>query len=293
VNLFINIFLATRPKTLVAIVAPILVAAAIVKHTSGQFHLLWLGIAFLSALLIQVATNFYNDAVDGELKRDTKKRLGPKRFSAEDPNFLKLLKTLALLCLALSFILGLVLTYKGGLIVLAIGVPALFLAYIYTGTRFSLSSNGVADVFVIFYFGVIPVWLLLYITTGVSSALAALMGLQCGLLSNALLVVNNLRDEEEDRESNKKTIVVRFGRSFGLIVLAFCLFLPYLINLIWFTNDFFRAGLWTFTCAPLAFLIFVFVKKNKPSNKYNLYLALTAVHLLVFSLIFALGVASS
>ena len=292
-SLFIKVFLAMRPKTLIAILAPIFVAAAIVKYSSGQFHLFWLLVAFFSAFFIQVATNFYNDAIDGEHNRDTLNRLGPKRFSSDDPSFLKLLKKMAFLCLFLAFILGLLLTYKGGVLVLIAGVPALFLAYLYTGTKFSLSTNGVADVFVVFYFGVIPVWLIQYIIVGEHSLDAAVMGFQCGLLSNALLVINNLRDEEEDRNSGKKTIVVRFGRNFGLIILGLCLLSPYVINFFWFTNVFFRAGLWSFLNLPLAFFLFFVIFRNSPSSKYNLYLTLSALHLLLFSLIFSIGVISS
>ena len=292
-NFFSKIFLATRPKTLIAILAPITIAASMVKYASGKFHLEWIGVAFFAALLIQIATNFYNDAIDGEEKRDTKKRLGPKRFSHADPNFLKLLKKLAFICLGFAFLLGLLLAYKGGLLVLAVGIPALFLAYLYTGTKFSLSSNGIADVFVIVYFGIVPVWLIHYIVIGTHSLEAVLFGFQCGLLSNVLLVINNLRDYEEDQGSGKKTIVVRFGRRFGLTLLGVCIFFPYIINLFLLFNPFFRAGLWSFLAFPLALTVYILVYKNKPSIKYNKYLALCALHLMVFSLIFSLGVLSS
>jgi len=292
-GVFKKVFLATRPKTLVAIFAPVYIAAALTKYTSGSFQFSWVAVAFMSALLIQVATNFYNDAIDGEARRDTINRLGPKRFSHEDPSFLNLLKRLAVVCLVIAFLLGLVLTYKGGLIVLVIGVPALFLAYLYTGTKFSLSTNGVADVFVILYFGVIPVWLIHYIATGEHSLASVLMGLQCGLLSNALLVINNLRDEEEDKSSDKQTIVVRFGRRFGLVILFCCLFFPYFINFYWLNSVFFRAGLWSMMFLPISALIFTRVALTFPSKRYNKYLGLTALHLLLFSLIFSLGVMSS
>ena len=288
-----KILLATRPKTLIAILAPIFVASALVKYDSGQFHFLWIAVAFFSALLIQVATNFYNDAIDGENKRDTVQRLGPKRFSNEDSNFLKTLKTLAFLCLVMAFALGLLLIYKGGFLVLLVGIPALFLSYLYTGTRFSLSVNGVADAFVVFYFGVIPVWLIHYIVTKEHSIEAAVMGFQCGLLSNALLVINNLRDEREDKISNKKTIVVRFGRGFGLFLLSFCLFAPYLTNLVWLGGEFFRAGLWSMQTLPLAMFIFFMVCSKASSIKYNKYLGLAGLHLLLFSIIFSIGVMSS
>jgi len=288
-----KLLIATRPKTLVAIVAPLLIAAAFTKYTTGRFELFWLSIVFITALLIQIATNFYNDALDGEEKRDTKNRLGPKRFSGDDIAFSKLLKKMALVCLFAAFILGLVLTSKSGFLILLVGLPALVLAYLYTGTKYSLSVNGVADIFVVFYFGIIPVSMTYYILTGEFSFDSCIMGLSCGLLSNALLVVNNLRDEEEDLTSSKKTLVVRFGRSFGLKILAFCIFVPHAINLYWLKTEFFRAGLWALASFPVALFVFHLVLRNKPSKKYNFYLAITALHLLFFSVMFSLGVASS
>ena len=289
----LKVLIASRPKTLVAIVAPLLIASAMVKSETGSFDFKWLGLIFIASLLIQVATNFYNDALDGEEKRDTKKRLGPKRFSHEDQEFLVLLKGLAFGCLSLAAAIGLLLTFKGGLIVFLLGAPALFLAYLYTGTKYSLSTNGVADPFVLLYFGVIPVSLTYYIVADEFLFETLIMGLASGFLSNTLLVINNLRDEEEDKENDKKTLIVRFGRSFGLKLLALCLFAPYFLNILWFGTIYFRASLYSLLCVPMAVLIFILVCKNKASKKYNRYLGLTALHLLLFSLAFSIGVMSS
>jgi 1,4-dihydroxy-2-naphthoate octaprenyltransferase len=249
--------------------------------------------ALLSAVCIQIATNFFNDALDGEELRDTKDRLGPKRFSSTDKNFLKLIKILAFSLLALAFLLGLILVKKGGLVVLLVGLPALFLAYLYTGTRFSLSTNGIADGFVVLYFGVVPVWTMFFIATGAMSFYAALIGLQCGLLANTLLVINNLRDQLEDERALKKTLVVRYGRAFGLGLLFVCFFTPYFINIYWLKSEFFRAGLWSFLTFPIAAFLFYLVYTKRPSKSYNKYLGLCSLNLLVFCALFTLGLISS
>jgi len=288
-----QVLLATRPKTLLAIVGPLILSGGFIKFYTGNFYLYLIATALLSAVCIQIATNFFNDALDGEQLRDTKDRLGPQRFSSTDKNFLKLIKTLAFVFLAVAFLLGLFLVKKGGLVVLLVGLPALFLAYLYTGTRFSLSTNGIADVFVVLYFGVVPVWTMFYIATGLMSSYAALIGFQCGLLANTLLVINNLRDQDEDKKSLKKTLVVRFGRAFGLGLLFFCFFTPYFVNIYWLKSEFFRAGLWSFSTLPMAIILFYLVYTKKPSKSYNVYLGLCSLNLLAFCILFSLGLISS
>lgn len=288
-----KIIYATRPKTLIASLAPIMMGAALGRYRSGDFQWVYIFAVFIAAALIQVATNFYNDAIDGFEKRDTEKRLGPARFSGSDPSFLNLLKKLALGCLFVALLLGLFVAYRGGPLVLLTGLPALFLAYLYTGTKYSLSANGWADGFVVFYFGVLPVWVLELVLVQKPGLLSLLMGLQCGLLCNVLLIINNLRDHEEDSSTGKKTLIVRFGRKFGLYFLAVFLFSPYLINFFWLYTRFFRAGLWTFTLLPMAIYIFNKVIKTKPSKVYNFILGLSSLHLFIFSLVFSLGVLSS
>ncbi len=288
-----QVLLATRPKTLLAIVGPLVLSAGLIKFYTGSFYVYLILMALLSATCIQIATNFFNDALDGEQLRDTKDRLGPERFSSTDKKFLKLIKTLAFVFLALAFLFGLILVKKGGLVVLLIGIPALFLAYLYTGTRFSLSTNGIADGFVVFYFGVVPVWTMFYIVTGAMSFYAALIGFQCGLLANTLLVVNNLRDQYEDEKTLKKTLVVRFGRTFALGLLFVCFFTPYFVNIYWLKSEFFRAGLWSFSTLPIAIMLFYLVYTTKPSKIYNVYLGLCSLNLLAFCTLFSLGLISS
>ena len=289
---FKSLFLASRPKTLVAGLCPVFLGAAFAFHYVGSINWLYLSVIVLASSFIQIATNFFNDALDTEAGRDSEARLGPDRATARGLLSSSFLKKAACSLLFFSFVLGIVLAVKAGFWILLVGVPALFLAYLYTGTDLSLSTNGAADFFVIVYFGIVPVWVTCLVLSDVSSLPAALSGLQLGLLANALLLINNLRDVDEDRSENKKTLIVRFGRSFGLLFLAFCLFAPYLIFLF---QDvlFFRAAWWSLYALLLAFFIFWKVCKNAPSKTYNMYLGLTALHLLVFTILYSVGVLSS
>ncbi len=291
--MFFNLISASRPKTLIAGVCPVILGACFSFYFLGYLDVFYFTLILTASVLIQVATNFFNDALDGDAGRDTKDRKGPKRMAADGMISSKLLKISAVVLLVISFLIGLVLFLKSGWLVLLIGLPALFLAYLYTGTEYSLSANGVADLFVVIYFGIVPVWATNYILSGIGSSDTAWAGLQCGLLCNALLLVNNLRDEEEDSQTGKKTIVVKYGRRFGLGVLAVCLFLPYVMSALMMYSIFFRSGLWSFLGLPLAIYIFMKVFTEEPSKEYNKYLGFTALHLVFFTWMYSMGILSS
>jgi len=286
------LFLASRPKTLVAGLCPILAGAAYAFYFKTSLDVFYFTVLILASVCIQVATNFFNDALDADAGRDGNERLGPVRQASSGVLSAVFLKRAALGCLLVAFFMGGILAYKAGLWIFIIGLPALFLAYLYTGSKFALSTTGTADAFVIMYFGVIPVWATTYILSEISSFSAAVTGLQLGLFANALLLINNLRDESEDRFNNKKTLVVRLGRKVGLWFLALCLLSPYALGF-FLDSIFFRVQIWT---APLILLsVFVFVKvcRSQPSKKYNAYLGLTALKLLLFTYFLSLAVVSS
>lgn len=289
-----DLILASRPKTLIAAFSPIVVALAWAYHyTSKLDWALFTGLLAVS-FCIQVATNFFNDAIDGEKGRDSKAvRLGPERLSGNDIKFAKLLKKVAVLFLVVAFLIGVFLAYKSSFWILAVGLPALFLAYLYTGTAYSLSENGWADVFVVLYFGVLPVFVGCYVMAGVLSWEASLTGLGVGLACNALLLINNLRDHAEDKASDKKTLVVKKGRAFALRFLSICLLVPYFLLFCMWSTLFFRVSVYTFLSLPFAFLLLYLVCKTPPSKAYNKYLALSSMHLLFYSILVSIGVLSS
>lgn len=288
------LFLACRPKTLVASLCPVVLGAVLSYRVMGEVSFELFGLILGTAFLIQIATNFFNDAIDFDEGRDTDARLGPRRMTASGEIPSRLLKFLAVLCLCGAFTMGITLARIGGWEILAIGASALFLAYLYTGSGFSLASLGIADVFVILYFGVFAVWGTELILVGGSAQTSSMIvGLQCGLLCNVLLLINNLRDEQQDQISKKKTLVVRFGRNIGLGLLGVCFFMPYFINFVWFQTDLFRAGLWSFLSLPLAIFVMRKIILTSPSSTYNKYIGVSALHQILFVSLFSLGVVLS
>ena len=213
---------ATRPKTLPAAVAPVLLASALAWADAG-FRLLPALICLLFALLIQIGTNFANDYLDGVRGTDTQARLGPQRAVASGLVAPAVMRAAAFGVLLLAFCLGLSLIYFGGWWLLLVGVASVICAWIYTGGPYPLAYNGLGDVFVVLFFGVIAVGCTYYVQVGVLLNETLWLGLACGLVVNNILVVNNYRDVDEDRLADKKTIVVLFGRTWALLQYGFSL----------------------------------------------------------------------
>lgn len=206
---------ATRPKTLPAAVAPVLLATAIAyAHEEAQVVPALICLAF--ALLIQVGTNFANDYLDGIRGTDTDERLGPQRAVAAGLIEPKVMRAATILVLAVGFCVGLALIPFGGWWLLGVGVASVACAWLYTGGPYPLAYNGLGDVFVVLFFGLVAVGCTYYVQALTVNFVVIFLGLSCGLLVNNILVVNNYRDLDEDRQANKRTLVVILGRPYAL-----------------------------------------------------------------------------
>ena len=206
---------ATRPKTLPAAVAPVLLGTAL-AYAHASVNLVAAIICLAFALLIQIGTNFANDYLDGIRGTDTDARLGPQRAVAAGLITPAVMRRATIAVLGAGFCVGLALIPYGGWWLLAVGVASVACAWLYTGGPYPLAYNGLGDVFVVLFFGLIAVGCTYYVQSLAVSADALLLGLGCGLLVNNILVVNNYRDLEEDVQANKRTLVVKFGRQFAL-----------------------------------------------------------------------------
>ena len=225
---------ATRPKTLPAAVAPVLLGTAM-AHRDGQLHLLPATICLAFALLVQIGTNFANDYLDGIKGTDTNKRVGPRRAVAAGLVTASTMRWAAIGILAFAFCLGLSLIYFGGWWLLAVGLASVLCAWFYTGGPYPLAYNGMGDIFVILFFGIIAVGGTFHVQAGFLSQEVILLGLACGLVVNNILVVNNYRDADDDILANKRTLVVLLGRRWALVQYGLSLFVAgvALIWLVW------------------------------------------------------------
>jgi 1,4-dihydroxy-2-naphthoate octaprenyltransferase len=207
---------AARPRTLPAAVAPVLVGTALAWHDHA---VIWpAALACLGfALLVQIGTNFANDYYDHIKGADTADRVGPQRAVAAGLVAPEVMKSAMTAVFALAFVVGLTLLNFGGWPLLAIGVASIVCGIAYTGGPYPLGYNGLGDLFVFIFFGLVAVCTTYFVQAGEINARAIICAVGIGLLATNILVVNNYRDVETDRRAGKRTLVVRFGRRFARI----------------------------------------------------------------------------
>ena len=275
--------LAVRPKTLPAAVAPIVVGTMLGYRLGGRLDLGLAGFALGSCLALQMATNLFNDVIDHAKGADTGRRLGPRRVTASGDLNPGQVMCGALLVLLLAGLLALPLWQARGWPILAFGVPSLYLCYGYTGGPFPLAYRGLGDLFVLIFFGWVAVLGSCFVQTGQFSGEAVLLGTQIGLLSVALIAINNLRDVEEDGATGKRTLAVRFGIRWAKAEISFCLLSPVLLGAGWLGFEMAQVALWPLMILPLGVFIASRVWVEAPGAVYNRFLALSALHLLLFA----------
>lgn len=291
----------TRPGTLFAAITPVVVALLLVAKV--YHHINWLvgAVTLFAAIMIQVASNMINDLYDYKKGLDESGRVGPSRALAENRVSVKAMRNAIFLVLLFAVISGFYLFLVGGLPILIIGVAALFFAWLYTATRYSLSYLGVADIFVFLFFGPVATAGTVYLqssasgydvvdifTSGIQDAMighllpgSIAIGIITGLISMAVLTVNNIRDLETDKQSGKKTLPVRIGKFFAELeyLILFLIIIPCLIHI----HAFFL------TYAVVLYGIFLYSLLRRAKGKeYNSLLVLTGMGNILFGLLYAI-----
>jgi len=222
--------LAARPATLTASLAPVAVGTA-VAAAEGEARAIPALAALAAALLIQVGTNFANDAFDFEQGADTAERAGPLRAAQAGLLSPAALRAATLVVFAAAALIGVYLIARGGWPIAVLGLLGLLAGYAYTGGPLRLGYHGLGDPLVFLFFGVFAVWGTHRVQTLGPSELALGASIPIGLLATALIAVNNLRDIETDRSAGKRTAAVRLGargarRYYGLLLAGSYLALP-------------------------------------------------------------------
>ncbi|GAB4549551.1 MAG: 1,4-dihydroxy-2-naphthoate polyprenyltransferase [Anaerolineales bacterium] len=284
--------LAIRPRTLPAAAAGVAMGAALAWR-DGAFRLDATLACLFAALLLQIGSNLANDVFDFERGADTHERLGPTRVTQAGLLAPAQVKRGMWLVFALSAALGAYLIWLGGLPILIVGVAAILSAIAYTGGPFPLGYYGLGDIFVFLFFGLASVAGTYYVQAGQVTAAAWWMSVPPGLIITAILVVNNLRDIENDRKAGKRTLAVMFGERAAKWEYLICLLVAYLILPLaalrgltsWFS-------LLAWLSLPLAWRAArgALTQKGRPLNAV---LALTGQTALAFSLLFFIGAALS
>jgi 1,4-dihydroxy-2-naphthoate polyprenyltransferase len=218
--------LAARPRTLTAAVSPVLVGGAIAWN-HGVFALLPFVAALFGAIWIQVGTNIANDLHDYLRGTDTLARLGPPRAAQSGlltPGQLRAGMNLSFL---LATACGAYLVLEAGWPVAVAGALAIAAGIAYTAGPMPLGYVGMGDLFVFIFFGLVAVCGTYYVQAVALSLDSVLAAVPVGFLTTAILVVNDVRDIESDTRAGKRTLPIRFGRSFGLAEYAILMVLSY------------------------------------------------------------------
>ncbi|MFN8433602.1 MAG: 1,4-dihydroxy-2-naphthoate polyprenyltransferase [Anaerolineales bacterium] len=287
-NIFQIWWLAIRPRTLPAAAAGVAMGSALAWH-DGSFQWLPALAALLVALLLQIGSNVANDVFDFERGADTAERLGPVRVTQAGYLTPSQVKTGMVVIFAFAALLGLYLATLRGWTVIWLGAAAILSAVAYTGGPYPLGYHGLGDIFVFLFFGIAAVAGTYFVQVGSVSPAAWWMAVPVGLIVTAILVVNNLRDLENDRKAGKHTLAVRFGERGAKAEYILLMMIAYLIVpvLVWIKIIPIGALLaWLSLPVAIRTLRIVLTQKGKPLNAA---LAGTGQTAFLFSLFFWIG----
>jgi 1,4-dihydroxy-2-naphthoate polyprenyltransferase len=283
-------FVAARPRTLPAAVAPVLVGTALAIAVE-EFDALAFVCALIGSVFIQIGTNLSNDYSDARRGADTEDRLGPVRVTAGGlmPPRRVLIGTYVAFGVAVAA--GLVLAVIAGPEIIAVGVASILAGVLYTGGPRPYGYEGLGELFVFLFFGVVAVVGSYYVQAEGLPWEAFALSVPVGLLASAILVVNNVRDIDTDRRAGKRTLAVKLGRPgarrlFDAMLAGsyvVCVAIPAAGGLDWWV-------LLPLLSLPLAVKLRATVATRTDGPALNGALADTGRLLAVFSLLLAAGV---
>ncbi len=280
---------ATRPRTLPAAVAPVLVGTALAAH-DGRLDLGAAGLCLLFALLIQIGTNFANDYYDFMQGADTAARVGPRRAVAAGLVRPEVMKRAMIAVFAVAFAAGLGLIAWGGPWLIVIGVASIVCGVAYTGGPWPLGYNGLGDVFVFLFFGLVAVGATYFVQAGRLTLDALLAAVPVGLLAANILVVNNYRDVETDTVAGKRTLVVRFGRGAARAQFVGSLAVALAMPLVFWARGFSAWILLPLVLAPMAWRHVQRLKESRTPRELIALLGDTGKLLAAYAVLLSVGV---
>lgn len=281
--------MAARLRTLPASVAPVLVGTSLALG-AGHFHPLAFVAALLGAIFIQVGTNLSNDYSDARRGADTEERLGPVRVTAGGlvPPSQVLLATY--ITFGLAVLCGAYLVAVAGPELIAVGAASILAGVLYTGGPRPYGYEGLGEVFVFLFFGIVAVAGSYFVQVQKLPWQAFACAVPIGLLASAILVVNNVRDLETDRRAGKKTLAVRLGRRRTRALYAAMLALAFLSPpLLWLAGGMTAWLMLALLSAPLAVKLVQVVRGRVDAPALNGALARTGALQLLFCLLFSAG----
>lgn len=285
--------LAARPKTLTGAAVPVMIGLAM-AWTDAEVHYMpetfsWTAavLCLLFAFIMQIDANFVNDFVDyarGADDRET--RLGPERACTQGWVSIDKMKQAIAGTTCLACLVGLPLVWYGGLEMIAVGALCVVFCFLYTT---HLSYMGLGDMLVLVFFGLVPVCITYYIQLHSVTAEVVVASLACGLVIDALLLVNNFRDRDTDLKAGKRTLVVRIGAKCSLMLYLGVGVMACALGVVFGLN-----GHWMAFVLPLLYLVlhlFTYLKMKKIwyGRALNECLGETARNIFIYGLMVSIG----
>src|SRR5215207_11266577 len=281
--------MAARLRTLPAAIAPVLVGTALAYTLQDVFRPGAFVAAMLGSILIQVGTNLANDYSDARRGADTEDRLGPVRVTAGGLVPPRRVLVWTYVAFGIAVLAGVYLIAVAGWELLAVGVASIVAGVLYTGGPKPYGYEGLGELFVFLFFGIVAVVGSYFVQTEDLERTAFDLAVPVGLLASAILVVNNVRDIDTDRRAGKRTLAVRVGREKARRLFTLMIAFAYiaLIGIV------FELGAWVLLpllTIPLAVPLVRTVNTRTDGASLNGALADTGRLLAVFSLLLAVGV---
>jgi 1,4-dihydroxy-2-naphthoate octaprenyltransferase len=296
--------IAARPQTLPAAAAPVIVGVGLAVET-GVFAPLPALAALVGAALIQIGTNFANDYYDAIQGADTDDREGFTRVVASGLIEPDEVKRAMWATFGAAILVGSFLVYVGGVPILVVGLASVAAGIAYTGGPYPLGYHGLGDLFVFVFFGLIAVTGTYYVQAaalvggavpvwppaGTITRAAVVASLPVAALSTNILVVNNVRDREEDAKTGKRTLAVRFGYGLSRAQYVGLLALAYAAPFWFYANGYGLAVLLPLATLPLAVGVAETVLTETGGEALNPALESTGKLLAAYAVAFAVGLA--
>ncbi len=281
--------MAARPRTLPAAVAPVLVGTALAGFVH-VFHPLRFIAALLGAIFIQVGTNLSNDYSDARRGADTDDRLGPVRVTAGGLVPPRQVLVATYVSFALAVLAGIYLIVVAGWQLLLVGAASILAGVAYTGGPRPYGYEGLGEVFVFLFFGIVAVAGSFFVQVRHLEWEAFALAVPVGLLAAAILVVNNFRDVDTDGRAGKRTLAVRLGRDRTRIVFAVIVYGAYLLAPVtWLFGSLKAWVLLPWLTLPLAAPVVRTVRNRTDGPSLNQALAQTGLLQLAFCVLLAVG----
>jgi 1,4-dihydroxy-2-naphthoate octaprenyltransferase len=282
--------MAARPRTLPAAIAPVLVGTALAGF-GHVFHPLRFIAALIGAIFIQVGTNLSNDYSDARRGADTEDRLGPVRVTAGGLLPPSSVLRATYISFGVAVLAGIYLIAVAGWQLLLVGAASILAGVLYTGGPRPYGYEGLGEVFVFLFFGLVAVVGSYYVQRRALPWEAFVLAVPVGLLIAAILVVNNVRDIDTDRRAGKRTLAVRMGRARTRMLFSAMLAAAFVTSWVpWFAGALPAWLLLTALAVPLAVPVERTVRTRADGPSLNGALAASARLALAFCLLLCVGV---